>query len=117
VPDWPLGLNTEPGAETEAPGVTGLSGPQVFVGAPGCPVVGVTSAKAAAPVYAIVATQKATTITPLTTLFISASLKFDGPRRALPKFRYSRELLQARLLAQLADEPDHGLDASDVLID
>ena len=30
----------------ELPGVTGLSGPQVLVGAPGWPVVGVTVAKA-----------------------------------------------------------------------
>ena len=35
VPDWPAGLNTEPGALTALPGVTGLSVPQVLLGAPG----------------------------------------------------------------------------------
>jgi hypothetical protein len=46
APAWPLALNGEPGAAAEAPGVAGLSGPQVFVGAPGWPVVGLTVAHA-----------------------------------------------------------------------
>jgi hypothetical protein len=113
-------LNGEPGADAAAPGVTGfpLAAPQVFVGAPGWPVVGVTSAMAVAPVNVNVATQKATTATPLTSLLIATSLKFDvAPRGASPKFRYSGELLKLQLLAQLADEPDYGIDASVVLID
>jgi hypothetical protein len=73
VPAWPFWLNTDPGAEADAPGVTGLAGPQVFVGAPGWPVVGVTSANAVAPVNVIVATQKATAMTPLTNFCISTS--------------------------------------------
>jgi hypothetical protein len=48
TPAWPLGLNGEPGAAAELPGITGLAGPHVFVGAPGWPVVGVTRASAEA---------------------------------------------------------------------
>src|SRR5207302_11044271 len=43
-PAWPAALNGEPVAVAELPGVTGLSGPQVFAGAPGWPVVGLTCA-------------------------------------------------------------------------
>src|SRR5258707_9359065 len=46
TPAWPLGLNGEPGAATEDPGVTGFAGPHVLVGAPGWPVVGLTTANA-----------------------------------------------------------------------
>jgi hypothetical protein len=43
-PAWPVGLNGEPGAVAEDPGVTGFEGPHVLAGAPGWPVVGVSSA-------------------------------------------------------------------------
>jgi len=46
TPAWPLGLNGEPGAATEDPGVTGFAGPQVLVGAPGWRVVGFSTAHA-----------------------------------------------------------------------
>src|SRR5260370_17692436 len=44
TPAWPLGLNGEPGAVTEDPGVTGFAGPHVLVGAPAWPVVGASTA-------------------------------------------------------------------------
>src|SRR5260370_1374087 len=47
-PAWPLALNGEPGALAEEPGVTGLDGPHVLVGAPRWPVVGVWMAHAEA---------------------------------------------------------------------
>src|SRR5215469_15519828 len=43
----PFALKGEPLTFAELPGVIGLSGPQVFVGAPFCPVVGLTMANAA----------------------------------------------------------------------
>ena len=46
APACPLPLNGEPGAVAEEPGVAGLSGPHVLVGAPGWPVVGLTVAHA-----------------------------------------------------------------------
>src|SRR5215467_267970 len=47
-PAWPLGLNGEPGALAEEPGVTGLAGPHVLAGAPRWPVAGFWMAHAEA---------------------------------------------------------------------
>src|SRR5262249_58588809 len=46
APACPLPLNGEPLAVADEPGVTGLSGPHVLVGAPGWPVAGLTVAHA-----------------------------------------------------------------------
>jgi len=63
TPAWPFGLNGDPEAVAEAPGVTGLDGPQVLVGAPGWPVVGLTVAAAVVAVATISATRQNTMIT------------------------------------------------------
>src|SRR5216684_3226354 len=47
-PAWPLALTGEPGALAEEPGVPGLDGPHVLVGAPRWPVVGFWMAHAEA---------------------------------------------------------------------
>src|SRR5258708_25500705 len=46
MPAWPFALKGEPVALAALPGVVGLAVPQVLFGAPGWPVVGVTSAAA-----------------------------------------------------------------------
>jgi hypothetical protein len=55
-----------------------LADPHVLVGAPGWPVVGLTVARAVAPVNVIMAAQKATAMIPRVSLGISASSKFVG---------------------------------------
>jgi len=63
TPAWPFGLNGDPEAVAELPGITGLDGPQVLVGAPGWPVVGLTVAAAVVAVATISATRQSTMIT------------------------------------------------------
>jgi hypothetical protein len=63
TPACPAGLNGDPGAVAELPGITGLDGPQVLVGAPGWPVVGLTVAAAVVAVATISPSRQKTMIT------------------------------------------------------
>src|SRR5216684_6056922 len=109
-----FGLNGEPGELTELPGVTGLARPQVLVGAPGWPVVGVCNvspARAVAPVARVRAmTQNALAVTFLMSLPMSTSRL--GELAAAFTIGYRGVLRPGKT----TDETDHSVNAAVIVV-